>query len=136
MRAGAQLVRNQALKRVGNACEVCGWGSWEVRGLPTTMGVEMHHILPVFLGGDNSPDNAILLCPNHHALAHQLHGKVKNAISHRWDMRVSRSRTIAELREFDTQAVSDELHKLAEELFEEDRAQAHQISRGIDKEGD
>lgn len=31
--------------------------------------VECHHILPRRLGGDDSPNNLVLLCPNHHALA-------------------------------------------------------------------
>lgn len=31
--------------------------------------VEVHHILPRRLGGDDGPDNLVLLCPNHHALA-------------------------------------------------------------------
>ncbi len=31
--------------------------------------VEIHHIIPRRLGGDDDPDNLILLCPNHHSLA-------------------------------------------------------------------
>jgi len=30
--------------------------------------VEIHHILPRYLGGTDVPSNLILLCPNHHAL--------------------------------------------------------------------
>lgn len=31
--------------------------------------VEVHHIVPRALGGKNNPENLILLCPNHHAMA-------------------------------------------------------------------
>lgn len=39
--------------------------------------VEVHHILPRYLGGTDDLDNLALLCPNHHALAdrNQLHVK-------------------------------------------------------------
>ena len=32
--------------------------------------LHMHHIKPRHLGGDNRVSNLILLCPNHHAAAH------------------------------------------------------------------
>lgn len=31
--------------------------------------VEVHHMIPRYLGGTDHPDNLILLCPSHHALA-------------------------------------------------------------------
>jgi 5-methylcytosine-specific restriction endonuclease McrA len=31
--------------------------------------VEVHHIIPQRVGGTNDPENLILLCPNHHAMA-------------------------------------------------------------------
>lgn len=31
--------------------------------------VEVHHIIPQRAGGTDDPDNLILLCPNHHAMA-------------------------------------------------------------------
>lgn len=43
----------------GGKCFVCGFD--EV--------VEVHHIVPRAVGGKDHPENLILLCPNHHALA-------------------------------------------------------------------
>lgn len=31
--------------------------------------LEIHHLRPVRLGGDDVVENLILLCPNHHAMA-------------------------------------------------------------------
>lgn len=39
-------------------CVVCGFD--EV--------IEVHHIIPRYLGGTEDPENLVLLCPNHHAL--------------------------------------------------------------------
>lgn len=46
-------------ERFGGKCIICGFD--EV--------VEVHHIIPRRVGGDDSPENLILLCPNHHAMA-------------------------------------------------------------------
>ena len=43
-------------------CEVCGWKD-------ATR--DMHHIVPVRKGGKDAVDNLVILCPNHHRLAHQ-----------------------------------------------------------------
>lgn len=43
----------------GYKCAICGFD--EV--------IEIHHIIPVREGGSTTPDNIIVLCPNHHALA-------------------------------------------------------------------
>lgn len=43
----------------GGKCAVCGFD--EV--------LEIHHIVPKYLGGGNQLSNLIVLCPNHHALA-------------------------------------------------------------------
>ena len=32
--------------------------------------LEKHHILPVFAGGSNQPENLVRLPPEHHTLAH------------------------------------------------------------------
>ena len=31
-----------------------------------------HHVIPLAFGGDDSAANLVLLCPNHHAIAHAL----------------------------------------------------------------
>ena len=46
-------------ERYGGKCYVCGFD--EV--------VEVHHIIPKAVGGNDVIENLILLCPNHHALA-------------------------------------------------------------------
>jgi hypothetical protein len=43
----------------GNRCEQDRW-------------LDIHHIVPVSLGGSNDPENLTLLCSHHHDLAHQL----------------------------------------------------------------
>ena len=45
--------------------------------------VEKHHILPVSLGGDNSPANLVLLTPREHFLIHKLLIKLNTGISRR-----------------------------------------------------
>lgn len=50
----------QLLVESRNACNIC-WQSKEV---------EIHHIVPVKLGGDNSEGNLIVACRNCHSVAH------------------------------------------------------------------
>jgi 5-methylcytosine-specific restriction endonuclease McrA len=42
-------------------CEKCGWDKATC---------DRHHVVPLSAGGDDSPDNIIVLCPNCHRLAH------------------------------------------------------------------
>jgi len=44
----------------GAKCAVCG-----IEDI-----VEVHHIVPLRSGGADSPENSILLCPNHHSMLH------------------------------------------------------------------
>jgi hypothetical protein len=63
--------RNKSLKRRrGAACEVCGWMP---RPPLRDTACNAHHVRPRAEGGDDSDDNRIILCPNHHAVAHALH---------------------------------------------------------------
>jgi predicted HNH restriction endonuclease len=48
-------------------CEICGWGFRD-----NNNSVNAHHIVPVASGGEDSEGNTVLLCPNHHAIAHYL----------------------------------------------------------------
>lgn len=66
-----------ALKSPDDACAVCGWYIHTVLRSRngTGRGVHHHHIVPVSCGGTDDPDNLILLCPNCHALAHNLYPK-------------------------------------------------------------
>jgi hypothetical protein len=45
---------------IGSKCEVCGFDDV----------IEVHHIVPIKEGGDESPSNLLILCPNHHSLIH------------------------------------------------------------------
>lgn len=75
-------------------CEACGWGLktlWE--GI-----LHIHHIRPKTMGGDDSAVNLILLCPNHHAVAHMFIRESKGNES----LSVSGKRSLVELlRKFD-----------------------------------
>lgn len=49
----------QLITKFDGKCAVCGFD--EI--------VEVHHITPRHRGGQDNPENLIVLCPNHHALA-------------------------------------------------------------------
>jgi 5-methylcytosine-specific restriction endonuclease McrA len=50
--------------QAGHGCEFCGWTPAEPRLL------HCHHIVPLACGGSDRRSNLVVLCPNHHALAH------------------------------------------------------------------
>lgn len=52
-------------------CVVCGWRVQAPFDAPDA--VNAHHVLPTKDGGSDSPANMLLLCPNHHAIAHALY---------------------------------------------------------------
>ena len=54
-----------AIKHYGNRCEVCGWA--EAR-------CDVHHRHLKSKGGPHTIANAVVLCPNHHRLRHELGG--------------------------------------------------------------
>ena len=61
--------------RSGNfACEVCGWLPPKSHPLLRVVKqkAHVHHVLPISRGGDNSDENLVALCPNHHLIAHRL----------------------------------------------------------------
>ena len=51
-------------------CAVCGWRAPEIAGHNGCL--HGHHIIPVSDGGDPAARNVIILCPNHHAVAHAI----------------------------------------------------------------
>ncbi|MBM3205303.1 hypothetical protein FJZ41_00425 [Candidatus Shapirobacteria bacterium] len=51
-------IRNQAIKRYGKNCELCGY----------KLTIDAHHIIPKKEKGKHEVDNLIVLCPNCHAL--------------------------------------------------------------------
>jgi predicted restriction endonuclease len=55
-------------------CALCGWQATPDlikvgRNIQYAHGNEIHHIKPISKGGTDTPDNLILLCPNHHKQA-------------------------------------------------------------------
>ena len=62
------IARDRALpfriKAITDTCEYCGWKPPEARLL------HVHHVTALAAGGSDTPDNIVVLCPNHHALAH------------------------------------------------------------------
>ena len=52
--------RKMATSHYGNKCQICGFDTV----------INVHHIVPRSSGGKNRLDNLIVLCPNHHAMAH------------------------------------------------------------------
>lgn len=66
--ARAKGVR-RAKRRIGDSgCEICCWRPPIVgfRGA----GLHGHHVIPVAAGGDPGEANVVVLCPNHHTIAH------------------------------------------------------------------
>ena len=57
----------------GDRCEACGWKAPQL--LHRLLCV--HHIVPVCRGGSHDRENLVLLCPNHHAIAHALFPRSK-----------------------------------------------------------
>lgn len=51
-------IRAQALKRYGDACELCTY----------SLAVETHHVVPRHQGGAHEVENLMVMCPNCHAL--------------------------------------------------------------------
>ena len=60
-------------------CDACGWrppAALRLLGVARPIGIlEVHHVVPVGCKGKCEPANFVLLCPNHHAIAHRV-GKV------------------------------------------------------------
>lgn len=74
----------KALRESGrdDCCEVCRWrpprSLREVPGGMIRRLLHAHHIVPVSCGGADSLENLILLCPNHHAVAHHIGRMVRD----------------------------------------------------------
>ena len=65
----------QAKRKLGvdAVCQVCGWKPPIVNVLSTddrVRGLHGHHVIPVAEGGSLEPSNVVILCPNHHTMAH------------------------------------------------------------------
>jgi hypothetical protein len=90
------------------SCDVCAWvppaGLFRLArgiGTPSFHAVEAmlnaHHVIPVACGGKDEEKNLVLLCPNHHAIAHRI-GRIRR---HKgrwiWNGATAPARLLAEL---------------------------------------
>lgn len=50
-------------------CQICSWNPMNIYGHPICHG---HHIHWLSRGGDDSMENLLLVCPNHHAAIHKV----------------------------------------------------------------
>lgn len=66
-RKEAKKLRKEVVRKDG-ACEVCGYSFSPV--------LQIHHIVPIALGGGNSKDNIACLCPNCHKEIHYIYSLV------------------------------------------------------------
>lgn len=77
------------------ACTVCGWSvPAAVRDSDTSKAVHLHHVVPIASGGGDEASNLVLLCPNHHTVAHRI-GTLRNGL---WFGPRDREELLSELR--------------------------------------
>lgn len=60
----------EVLLRASGQCEACLKPAPFVRAMDATPYLEVHHTLPLFMGGEDTVANAVGLCPNCHRAAH------------------------------------------------------------------
>ncbi|MFB3167451.1 HNH endonuclease signature motif containing protein [Neobacillus sp. 179-C4.2 HS] len=60
----------EVLKRAEGICEDCGNPAPFLRASNGSPYLEVHHVLPLAKGGDDTVENAVALCPNCHRKAH------------------------------------------------------------------
>lgn len=62
IRSAQPKVKRELINTGSKSCRICGYGCTPI--------LHLHHIKDVQYGGDNSPENIVLLCPNCHAIVH------------------------------------------------------------------
>ncbi|MGJ7912628.1 HNH endonuclease [Neobacillus sp. LXY-1] len=60
----------EVLERANGVCEFCGNNAPFFRASNGTPYLEVHHVIPLALGGEDTIENAVALCPNCHREAH------------------------------------------------------------------
>jgi hypothetical protein len=70
-------LKRRMLAQAEWACEFCGWRAPKL--LAEDAILSLHHVMPVYIGGSDDPDNLIILCPTCHALAHACEIRRKHA---------------------------------------------------------
>jgi transcription initiation factor IIE alpha subunit len=92
-----------------SGCEVCGWRS------ETDRSMNVHHIIPASCGGGDADENLILLCPNHHSLAHTVGRRSRKSYFGPTD----RAALILALREVDSTGTTTVVKNMAVEQTRE-----------------
>jgi len=65
MRAIRDTANTRKLRELyGNRCQACGYALEAAAG---SLHSEVHHLWPLHEGGTDTPDNMVVLCPQHHA---------------------------------------------------------------------
>ena len=65
-------------ERYSHKCQVCGFSAFDEFGVSIA---EAHHIEPFSLAQNNTPENIMILCPNHHSLIHKAKGNLSKDCS-------------------------------------------------------
>lgn len=97
-------VRSERSRKGLLRCEVCGWGPPQrLRDIGLDLDkmalVHAHHVVPLEFGGADAVENLVLLCPNHHAIAHRLgDGRSRSGKTRYWNGPRSREALIHELK--------------------------------------
>ena len=68
-RRNGDVVAEVMIRAIG-VCEECGCNAPFFRASDGTQYLEIHHILPLSEGGDDTVENALALCPNCHRKKH------------------------------------------------------------------
>lgn len=80
MRENARLTRNEQsrmserwkLQVVADGVATCEGCAWQIPERFVSRIMHVHHVTPVSWGGDNNPSNLVVICPNCHAIAHEI----------------------------------------------------------------
>ncbi len=82
-----QEVVKRVKKHFGYKCQICGETFLMDNG---NYYCEAHHLVPLSLNGNQSPDNVIILCAKHHRMFHY----AKEAANIKWEDTSSENRNI------------------------------------------
>lgn len=83
MKSNFQISRKEYNILISQPCAICNWNKTSC---------DVHHIIPVYMGGLNESHNLITLCPNCHRMAH------RNLISQAELQELRKSWTISSLK--------------------------------------
>lgn len=74
-----ERIKSRLYKKGFKTCQVCGWVPPSFlcpKGEPWRA-LDLHHVIQKSKGGTDDHSNLLLLCPNHHRLAHFLSRRIR-----------------------------------------------------------